>query len=169
MTDRLGKSDSCARLCVARECVRASERVPRARVAREARLSIGELIRRFAALFGETPHQYRLRERLDSAKRSLADGGRSVTDVCLDVGFSSVGSFSAWFARRVGLSPTAYRRRAMPRAALPPVSAESLQAGCLSLLAGALAQPAYRERNFGEAPRGVSLAESDAIRPAEIA
>ena len=169
MRRRAGKSDSFARLCIARERLRASERVPLAHVAREARLSTGELIRRFAALFGETPHRYRLRERLDRAKHLLAGGERSVTDVCMDVGFSSVGSFSAWFARCVGLAPTAYRRRATRCAKLPPASAESLQAGCLSLLAGALAQPAYRERNFGEAPGSVSLAESSAIRKAEIA
>ena len=168
MKERTGPLTAFARLCVARDRLRASERVVLVRVAREARLSTGQLIRRFAALFGETPHQYRLRERLDRAKQLLAGGGR-VTDVCLDVGFSSVGSFSAWFARRAGLAPSAYRRRVMPRAALPPASAESLEAGCLSLLTGALAHPDYRKRNFGEAQRGTLQAESNAVRAAEIA
>jgi AraC-like DNA-binding protein len=143
--------------------------VPLARVAREAGLSTGELIRRFSALFGETPHQYRLRERLDRAKRLLAGGEQTVIDICLDVGFSSVGSFSAWFARRVGLAPSAYRRHAQPRAESPPSSAESLEAGCLSLLAGALAHPDYRARNFGEARRHVLQAESAAIDLMETA
>jgi AraC-like DNA-binding protein len=151
MSERIDNPGSFARLCVARERLRTSERVPLVRIAREARLSTGELIRRFAALFGETPHQYRLRERLDRAKRLLANSEHSVTDVCLDVGFSSVGSFSTWFARRAGLAPSAYRRQAEPRAALPPSSPQSMQPGCLSLLAGALAHPDYRERNFGEA------------------
>jgi AraC-like DNA-binding protein len=169
MTDRFGNPGVFERLRVARERLRASERVPLVHVAREARLSTGELIRRFAALFGETPHRYRARERLDRAKRLLARGERSVTDVCLDVGFSSVGSFSAWFARRAGLAPSAFRRHAAPRAALPPSSPDSLDAGCLSLLTGALAHPGYGKRNFGEAANVALLAKSSAIRPAEIA
>ena len=169
MKAQIGNVGSFARLWVARERLRSTERVPLAHVAREAGLSTGELIRRFAALFGETPHQYRLRERLDRAKRLLACGERSVTDVCMDVGFSSVGSFSAWFARCVGLAPSAYRRHAAPRAALPPTSAESLDAGCLSVLTGALAHPAYRERNFGEAPGTARLAKSGANRAMETA
>jgi AraC-like DNA-binding protein len=168
MTDRNGH-DSFARLCIARDRLRASERMPLAHVAREAGLSTGELIRRFAALFGETPHQYRIRERLDRAKRLLASGERSVTDICMDVGFSSVGSFSAWFARRVGLAPSAYRLRAQPQAKSPPSSAESLEAGCLSLLAGALVHPDYRERNFGEASGGALQAKSSAIRSRKTA
>jgi AraC-like DNA-binding protein len=149
MTEPKAHPGSFARLCLARERLRAAERVPLARVAREARLSTGELIRRFAALFGETPHQYRLRERLDRAKRLLVSSESSVTDVCMDVGFSSVGSFSAWFARCVGRAPTAYRRHAKPRAAEPASSPASLEPGCLSLLTGALAHPDYRARSTG--------------------
>jgi len=77
--------------------------------AREASLSSYHFIRRFEAVFGETPHQFRTRERLTAARRLLARG-HSVTDVCLDVGFSSLGSFSALFARKVGISPAAYQR-----------------------------------------------------------
>jgi AraC-like DNA-binding protein len=77
--------------------------------AREASLSPFHFIRRFETVFGETPHRFRTRERLTEAKRLLARG-HSVTDVCLDVGFSSLGSFSALFARKVGISPAAYQR-----------------------------------------------------------
>jgi AraC-like DNA-binding protein len=77
--------------------------------AREARLSSFHFIRRFEAVFGETPHQFRTRERLTAAQRLLARG-HSVTEVCLDVGFNSLGSFSALFTRRIGLSPAAYQR-----------------------------------------------------------
>lgn len=77
--------------------------------AREAGLSSFHFIRRFEAVFGETPHQFRTRERLTAAQRLLARG-HSVTDVCLDVGFSSLGSFSALFARRIGISPARYQR-----------------------------------------------------------
>jgi AraC-like DNA-binding protein len=78
-------------------------------VAREASLSSFHFIRKFETVFGETPHQFRTRERLTAAKRLLARG-HSVTDVCLDVGFSSLGSFSALFARKIGISPVAYQR-----------------------------------------------------------
>lgn len=124
-----------------RERLRADDgRVPLADVAREARLSVGELIRRFAAMFGETPHRYRSRERLERAKALLARSERSVTEVCMDVGFSSVGSFSAWFARRAGAAPTHYRKRARSLVDVAASSPESLQPGCMSLLEGALAQ-----------------------------
>jgi AraC-like DNA-binding protein len=137
--------ESFARLCAARERLRERDvRVSIARVAREAQFSTGELIRRFAALFGETPHQYRLRERLYRAKRLLARSERSVTEICMEVGFSSVGSFSAWFAGRVGRAPSVYRQHARAIVAEPPSSPASLDAGCLSLLAGALAHPDYR-------------------------
>ncbi|MGH8176997.1 MAG: helix-turn-helix transcriptional regulator, partial [Steroidobacter sp.] len=69
--------------------------------AREASLSSFHFIRRFEAVFGETPHQFRTRERLTAAQRLLAHG-HSVTDVCLDVGFTSLGSFSALFSRKIG-------------------------------------------------------------------
>lgn len=77
--------------------------------AREASLSSFHFIRRFEAVFGETPHQFRTRERLITAQRLLARG-HSVTEVCVDVGFSSLGSFSALFARKIGLSPIAYQQ-----------------------------------------------------------
>lgn len=98
-------------LCRARDLL-ADVRTPDvsiAEAAREASLSSFHFIRRFAAAFGETPHQFRTRERLTVAQRLLARGN-SVTDVCLDVGFSSLGSFSALFARRIGISPAAYQR-----------------------------------------------------------
>lgn len=148
MNEDAGHLATFARLCLARRRLRETgESVPLACVAREARFSTGELIRRFAALFGETPHQYRLRERLDRAKRLLARSERSVTEVCMEVGFSSVGSFSAWFARRVGRTPTAYRRHAKAGAAEPASSATSLEPGCLSLLTAALAHPGYRPKS----------------------
>ena len=140
MNESTASGGSFARLCRARERLReSSATVPLSAIAREVRLSTGELIRRFTALFGETPHQYRLRERLGRAKDLLARTELTVTDVCMEVGFSSVGSFSAWFARRVGMPPSAYRRRVRPTATLPASSPASLHAGCLSLLAGALA------------------------------
>ena len=99
------------RLCRARELLADTQSpdVSIAAAAREASLSSHHFIRRFAAVFGETPHQFRTRERLTAAQRLLACG-HSVTDVCLEVGFNSLGSFSALFARRIGLSPARYQR-----------------------------------------------------------
>jgi AraC-like DNA-binding protein len=74
-------------------------------VAREAAMSPFHFIRRFSAVFGDTPHQVRIKARLDRARHLLASGERSVTESCMEVGFSSHGSFSALFARRVGVSP----------------------------------------------------------------
>src|SRR5262249_44019123 len=65
--------------------------------------------RLFRATFGETPHEFLTRLRIDKAKELLIVADRSVTDICLDVGFSSLGSFSTLFARHVGASPVAYR------------------------------------------------------------
>jgi AraC-like DNA-binding protein len=98
-------------LCRARDLL-ADVRAPNVSIgeaAREASLSSFHFIRRFAAAFGETPHQFRTRERLMAAQRLLARG-HSVTDVCLDIGFASVGSFSSLFARRIGVSPARYQR-----------------------------------------------------------
>src|SRR5436190_22271133 len=79
-------------------------------LAREAALSPFHFLRLFRAAFGETPHRYLTRVRIEAAKRLLlADA--PVTDVCFDVGFQSLGSFSALFARRVGAPPSAFRRR----------------------------------------------------------
>ena len=99
------------RLCRARDLL-ADVRSPDASIgaaAREASLSSCHFIRRFAAVLGETPHQVRTRERLTAAQRLLARG-HSVTDVCLEVGFHSLGSFSALFARKIGISPARYQR-----------------------------------------------------------
>ncbi|MEM6995208.1 MAG: AraC family transcriptional regulator [Myxococcota bacterium] len=97
-------------------------------VAAEASLSTGLFIRQFAALFGETPHQMRIRVRLESAKQLLASGECSVTEACFEVGFSSLGSFSALFRRRVGLTPSEYRER---------FAGHDLQPGCLTLMGAA--------------------------------
>jgi AraC-like DNA-binding protein len=78
-------------------------------VARRAGVSPFHFIRQFQALFGETPHQFRIRARLNRAKQLLATSDYSVTDVCMEVGFSSLGSFSDLFARRIGAPPSTCR------------------------------------------------------------
>ena len=66
-------------------------------------------VRQFKAVFGETPIRFRTRSRLEMARYLLVKTDDSVTDVCLAVGFSSLGSFSALFARRFGRPPSAFR------------------------------------------------------------
>jgi AraC-like DNA-binding protein len=73
-------------------------------------LSRGFLARSFSHTFGVPPHQYLVQLRLEHAKRALAHGA-SVTEACLEVGFESLGSFSASFHRRVGVSPRAWQRQ----------------------------------------------------------
>jgi AraC-like DNA-binding protein len=98
------RPDSFARLCRARDMLREVHDRPWTidEVARAAAMSPFHFIRQFTALFGETPHQFRIRARLESARYLLAVERRSVTRVCVDVGCSSLGSFSDLFARRVG-------------------------------------------------------------------
>src|SRR4051794_7434654 len=101
-----------ANLCRARERLREMDEhtPPIAELAREAAMSPFHFIRRFEAVFGTTPHQFRVAARLDRAKQLLASDRHSVTAVCMEVGFSSVGSFSDLFKRKVGVCPSAYRR-----------------------------------------------------------
>jgi AraC-like DNA-binding protein len=80
-------------------------------LARSAHVSESHFARSFKAAFGETPHRYLLRRRMERAKALLRAGELSVTEVCLEVGFTSLGSFSTQFRRFVGESPTAYRDR----------------------------------------------------------
>jgi AraC-like DNA-binding protein len=110
----LMEPDAFQRLCRARELLGEvrEQRLSIPDVAREVGMSPFHLIRRFEALFGLTPHQYRIQTRLGRAKLLLASGRYSVTEVCLDVGFESLGSFSDLFARCVGTPPSTYQRRA---------------------------------------------------------
>jgi AraC-like DNA-binding protein len=109
-------------------------------------------IRQFEAVFGVTPHQFRIQERLEAARHLLALGRHSVTDVCMEVGFSSLGSFSTLFTRRVGEAPSAYRRRVRVFVQVPGALPAILTPGCFSLM-GQLPASAFgnRRRNFREA------------------
>ena len=84
---------------------------PLQQIGRAAGLSPNHLLRGYRALFGRTPHQQLIELRLARAAELLRAGDASVSEVCLAVGFSSLGSFSALFRRRMGCAPQAYRRR----------------------------------------------------------
>jgi AraC-like DNA-binding protein len=78
-------------------------------VAAVAFISEAHFIRTFRAVFGETPHRYLQRRRVERSMFLLRETDRSVTDICLDVGFSSLGTFSRTFREIVGETPSAYR------------------------------------------------------------
>ena len=81
-------------------------------LARIACVSEAHFIRTFRATFGETPHRYLQRRRVERSMFLLRETDRSVTAICLDVGFSSLGTFSRTFSEILGESPTDYRERA---------------------------------------------------------
>ncbi len=78
-------------------------------VAAVAHLSEAHFSRSFRATFGETPHRYLQRRRVERAMFLLRETDRSVTDVCFDVGFTSLGTFSRTFRDIVGETPSDYR------------------------------------------------------------
>ena len=104
-------------------------------LARIAQVSEAHFIRTFRATFGETPNRYLQRRRVERAMFLLRSTDRSVTDICMGVGFSSLGTFSRVFRDVVGEPPSTYRRRGP----LPPVPT------CFAM---AWARPS----SFGEAP-----------------
>jgi AraC-like DNA-binding protein len=120
-------------------------------VARAACISPAHFIRLFDAVFGRTPHQFRIDARLDHARRLLARGEHSVTDVCMAVGFSSLGSFSDLFTRRIGASPSAWRRRIHALAPSPAALPGVLYPGCLSLM-GRLPASAFSQFSRSVSP-----------------
>src|SRR5207247_4172065 len=89
-------------------------------LARIAFVSEAHFIRVFRATFGETPHRYLQRRRVERAMFLLRETDRTVTEICFDVGFASLGTFSRTFNDIVGEPPTTYRCRAATLRASPP-------------------------------------------------
>lgn len=92
-------------------------------MANAAGLSEAHFSREFRKAFGESPHQYLLTRRLERAAALLRTTDHSVADICLQVGLTSVGSFTTSFGRAFGKSPTAYRAAHPPAAHLARVPA----------------------------------------------
>ena len=107
-------------------------------LARIAHVSEAHFIRTFRATFGETPHRYLQRRRVERAMFLLRETDRSVSEICLDVGFTSLGTFGRTFHELVGESPTTYRKRAADLRAVPACFAKAWT----------------RPSSFGEARRG---------------
>lgn len=113
-------------------------------LANSVHLSRAHFIRSFRETFGETPHRYLQRRRVERAMSQLRETDRPVTEICLEVGFWSLGTFSRTFHNIVGCSPKAYREReqAAPRAAI--------RAGVPGCMAALWDRPSS---TFGEARR----------------
>ena len=105
--------DNLARLRRARDLVNREYQRPLdvADLAREALMSPAHFSRQFRAAYGEMPYSYLMTRRIERAQALLRRGDLSVTDVCMEVGCTSLGSFSARFTELVGETPTAYRNR----------------------------------------------------------
>jgi len=90
-------------------------------LAREAGYSRFHFARAFRDTYGETPHTYLTRRRIERAKDLLRSANLTITEICDLVGFASLGSFSSRFSELVGVSPSAYRRTAVERGGPPPI------------------------------------------------
>ena len=104
-------------------------------------MSTAHFSRQFRAAYGETPYGYLMTRRIERAKALLRRGELSVTEVCLEVGCTSLGSFSARFTELVGETPSAYRARDHSAAAAVP--------GCV---ARGLGQPVRFREARGDPP-----------------
>jgi len=94
-------------------------------LARTALMSPGHFSRSFRAAYGETPYSHLMTRRIERAKALLRRGDLSVTEVCFEVGCTSLGSFSSRFTELVGETPSAYRARSHDDgAAIPPCVAK---------------------------------------------
>ncbi len=113
-------------------------------VAAVAHMSEAHFIRSFRNAFGETPHRYLQRRRVERAMFLLRETDRSVTDICFDVGFTSLGTFSRTFREIMGETPSGYRL------AHPPIEApHCFQMAMTRPRIAAGVQP--RSSSFGEA------------------
>lgn len=118
------REDRNRRLLRARDAVdlRYREELDVPELARIALMGRAHFIREFKDAFGETPHRYLQRRRVERAMFLLQWTSWSVTDICLEVGFSSLGTFSRTFSAIVGCSPREYRRRHETPPAFVPTS-----------------------------------------------
>jgi AraC-like DNA-binding protein len=96
-------------------------------LARGAHMSAGHFSRQFRLAYGESPYSYLMTRRIERAMALLRRGGLSVTEVCFEVGCSSLGTFSTRFTELVGVSPSTYRRQARgAMAGIPPCVAKQV-------------------------------------------
>ncbi len=96
-------------------------------LARDAHMSAGHLSRQFRLAYGESPYSYLMTRRIERAMALLRRGELSVTEVCFEVGCSSLGTFSTRFTELVGMPPSAYRRQeGFATVGMPPCVAKQV-------------------------------------------
>ena len=95
-------------------------------LARGVHMSAGHLSRRFRDAFGESPYSYLMTRRIERAMALLRRGDLTVTEVCFEVGCSSLGTFSTRFTELVGVSPRVYRERAANVDGIPTFQAKQV-------------------------------------------
>ncbi len=105
--------DVYERLCRAREFIDLCYDLPLNldQISRQACFSRYHFLRLFRQAFNKTPHQYLVERRIEKAKELLGSRDLRVTDVCFEVGFQSLGSFSSLFHKSVGHAPVTYRKK----------------------------------------------------------
>jgi AraC-like DNA-binding protein len=118
-----------------------------AAVARAAHMSTAHFSRQFRAAYGETPYSYLMTRRIERAQMLLRRGDLSVTDVCMAVGCTSLGSFSSRFTEIVGETPSAYRAR---------------DHGATEVVPACIAKVAMRPSRYGVPPVELTTAGSAA-------
>ncbi|MGH2513516.1 MAG: helix-turn-helix domain-containing protein [Candidatus Limnocylindrales bacterium] len=112
-------------------------------VAALAFVSEAHFSRRFRAVFGETPHRYLQRRRVERSMFLLRETYDSITDICFSIGFTSLGTFSRTFREIVGETPSSYRESHGPMDA----------PNCFQMAATRPVAVAARSSSFGEAAR----------------
>jgi AraC-like DNA-binding protein len=117
-------------------------------LAEAAKVSKYHFARSFRSAYGETPMRYVVRRRIERAQDLLRSANLTVTEICMLVGFSSLGSFSSRFRELVGESPTQYRNR------WSVVEAPRIP-GCFLFMRG-VDRAGPRNRNLGEASGSVN-------------
>jgi AraC-like DNA-binding protein len=129
-----------------------------ASVAAVAHISEAHFSRSFRAVFGETPHRYLQRRRVERSMFLLRETDRSITDICFDVGFMSLGTFSRTFREIIGETPSSYREGHGPM--VPP--------NCVQMWAMRPRVAAGGESRAAAEAKSSSFGEADA-RPAALA
>ena len=116
-------------------------------MAHAAGLSRAHFSREFRAAFGESPHSYLLTRRMERAAALLRNTDRSVAEICLEVGLTSVGSFTTSFKRTYGMTPTEYR------ASFPPAAASAVVPACVVRFFG---RPDHNSTSGEDSPSGAA-------------
>lgn len=120
-------------------------------LATDAGYSLSHIIRVFADAYGETPGKYLSRRRVERACELLRSVNLTVTEVCVLVGFSSLGAFSMRFSEVVGMSPTAYQAETVRRGGPAPIP------GCFAMMWRAGLPQIVEDRDFEEAAADVAV------------